>query len=102
MVVNKGISKRSKTIDAKLKRIISSIYFKGKNGKKMEIKDEYSLADDIGFHSAEIMALIAGIEDIFGINIPDRYLRAEMFETVYTIKMFVSEIINKGKMNANR
>ena len=81
------------SIETRLKRMIASrLYLKIAPEK---IEDGKSLMDDYGVDSVSLLELVVGIEEEFGIVIPDEEFSIKHFETVAALAAFV-----RGKMDA--
>lgn len=83
----------NETIETRLKRMIASrLYLKV---APEAIEDDKSLMDDYGVDSVSLLELVVGIEEEFGIVIPDEEFSIKHFETVAALAAFV-----RGKMDA--
>jgi acyl carrier protein len=54
-----------------------------------EIRDNANLFDDCGLDSASVVDMIFGVEDAFGITIPEEEIDAELFQNVGKLAEFV-------------
>jgi acyl carrier protein len=57
--------------------------------KPGDIPENARLIDDLGLDSVRIVELIVGIEDEFGVAIPDEELSLELFESVASLARFI-------------
>jgi acyl carrier protein len=74
-------------IEDRLKRMIASRLFLKIAPEAIE--DNKSLMDDYGVDSVSLLELVVGIEEEFGIVIPDEEFSLKYFETVAALSAFV-------------
>jgi acyl carrier protein len=63
--------------------------------KPQDIDDKAKLIDELGLDSVQIVELIAGLEDEFGITVEDEELNLELFESVDSIAAFLRKKTHK-------
>jgi acyl carrier protein len=80
-------------IEDRLKRMIAARLFL--KVAPEAIDDNKSLMDDYGVDSVSLLELVVGVEEEFGIVIPDEEFSIKHFETVAALAAFV-----RGKMDA--
>ncbi len=78
-------------IEDRLKRMIAARLFL--KVAPTAIDDNKSLMDDYGVDSVSLLELVVGVEEEFGIVIPDEEFSIRHFETVAALAAFV-----RGKM----
>lgn len=54
-----------------------------------EIDDDASLMDDIGLDSVQILEIVVGLEDVFGVAVDDADFDIDNFRTVKAIADYV-------------
>ncbi|MBS3764033.1 MAG: acyl carrier protein [Planctomycetes bacterium] len=62
-----------------------------------EIDDEADLMDDVGLDSVQILEVVVGLEDEFGVTIDDSDFDIENFETVAAIADYVRDNEETGQ-----
>lgn len=55
-----------------------------------EIASDASLQDEIGLDSAALLDLVAGLEEVFGIEIATEEITQERFESIDSLARFVA------------
>jgi len=61
-----------------------------------EIDDEDALfGGGLGINSMATIEIIVGLEEEFGIEVPDEDLRVELFDSVQTMADYVRTVLNK-------
>src|SRR5262245_27064731 len=53
------------------------------------------LGRGVGLDSVEIMGLILGIEDEFGISVPDYDIRVTLFETIGSLTTYIAQKLSE-------
>jgi acyl carrier protein len=81
------------SIESRLKKMIAARLFL--KVAPEEIEDGKSLMDHYGVDSVSLLELVVGIEEEFGIVIPDEEFSIKHFETVAALAAFV-----RGKMGS--
>lgn len=81
------------SIEDRLKRMIAARLFL--KVAPEAIDNDKSLMDDYGVDSVSLLELVVGIEEEFGIVIPDEEFSIKHFETVSALAAFI-----RGKMDA--
>lgn len=56
-----------------------------------DIDDEASLMDDVGLDSVQILEVVVGLEDVFGVAVDDSDFDIDNFQTVKAIADYVRE-----------
>ncbi|MBA4386558.1 MAG: hypothetical protein C0404_01175 [Verrucomicrobia bacterium] len=76
-----------KSIEQRIKKVLTREAMVER--KSQDIDNKAKLIDELGLDSVQIVELIAGIEDEFGITVEDDELNLELFESVESLAHFI-------------
>ena len=84
---NDASSRGSGSIETRIRGLLADTM--GRRGTKRPAIDDKIIDPHTGFDSIALMEFVLLLEDSFGIKIPDKDLRSDIFQSIHTIGEYV-------------